>query len=236
MSSRPIALVLSCEHGGNRVPREYAALFAGATRVLASHRGWDAGALALARVLAKRTGAPLLAAQTTRLLVDLNRAEDNPAVFSRFTRELHDEEREALIENWHRPHRARVIAAIERLVARGKPVLHVAVHSFTPVLDGVVRNADVGLLYDPARPRERASARVWRAAFREVTPELRVRSNYPYRGVSDGLTRALRRRLGDRDYAGIELEVNQRPVGDLGRFARLCDAIATSLAHVVGAS
>ena len=41
-------------------------------------------------------------------------------------------------------------------VAARKQVLHVAVHSFTPVLHGERRNADVGLLYDPARPRERA--------------------------------------------------------------------------------
>jgi predicted N-formylglutamate amidohydrolase len=233
MIARVPALVLSCEHGGNRVPRAYAPLFAGAGRVLASHRGWDKGALALARVLAKRTSAPLFAAETTRLLVDLNRADDNPAVFSRFTRELPDELRDALIEDWHRPHRQRVIAAIERLVARRRSVLHVAVHSFTPVMNGVVRNADIGLLYDPGRVRERGIARAWKAALREATPSLRVRSNYPYGGVSDGLTRALRRRVVDRDYAGIELEVNQRLVGDRRRFAGLCDAIAASLLQVV---
>ena len=44
-------LLLTCEHGGNRIPPEYRALFRGATAALASHRGWDPGALALARRL-----------------------------------------------------------------------------------------------------------------------------------------------------------------------------------------
>jgi predicted N-formylglutamate amidohydrolase len=115
-------------------------------------------------------------------------------------------------------------------------VWHVAVHSFTPVLDGVVRTADIGLLYDPRRPRELVTARAWRAALRDTVPALRVRSNYPYRGVSDGLTRALRRRLGDRDYVGIELEVNQRLFVDRRRIAAVRAALIASLARVIAGS
>ena len=45
-------LLVTCEHGGNRVPKEYRRLFAGWEPVLASHRGYDPGALTLARELA----------------------------------------------------------------------------------------------------------------------------------------------------------------------------------------
>lgn len=227
------ALVLSCEHGGNRVPAQWRHLFVGARTWLASHRGWDPGALAMARVLARGLAAPLVAADVTRLLVDLNRAPSNPRVFSRFTRTLPAADRLELLARWHAPHRARVTAAIDRAVARGGPVLHVAVHSFTPVLDGVVRTADVGLLYDPARGHERDAALRWRAALRELAPELRVRMNYPYRGTSDGLTRALRRRHRDRDYAGIELELGQRLLADARRVAGLRRALVDALARVV---
>jgi hypothetical protein len=49
-----------------------------------------------------------------------------------------------------------------------------------------------------------------------------VRRNYPYRGWSDGLTTALRRRFAERAYVGIELEVNQRfPRADGERWHRL---------------
>ena len=233
MSTRAVALVLTCEHGGNRVPREWTHLFAGARRLLAGHRGWDPGSLPLARTLARRFAAPLVIAEITRLLVDLNRAEDNPAVFSRLTRALPPATREQLLARWHRPHRARVLAEMDRVLARRRSLLHVAVHSFTPVLDGMVRTADIGLLYDPGRARERDAALRWRAALRELSPELRVRMNYPYRGTSDGLTRALRRRYDDRDYAGIELELNQALVGQPLRFAAVQRALAGSLAVVL---
>jgi len=38
-------LVLTCEHGGNRVPAAYRALFEGAEALLATHAGYDIGAL-----------------------------------------------------------------------------------------------------------------------------------------------------------------------------------------------
>jgi predicted N-formylglutamate amidohydrolase len=51
MSASRYALLLTCEHGDNRIPREYAALFEGTKDVIASHRGWDPGALDCARSL-----------------------------------------------------------------------------------------------------------------------------------------------------------------------------------------
>ncbi len=93
--------------------------------------------------------------------------------------------------------------------ASGLRVVHVAVHSFTPRIDGEVRKGDVGLLYDPARSRELALALRWRGILRDLDRTLCVRRNYPYRGVADGLATWLRRRFPDADYAGFELEVNQ---------------------------
>jgi len=53
-------LVISCEHAGHRVPAAYCAAFAGAEPLLRTHRGWDPGALVLARQMAGALGAPLL--------------------------------------------------------------------------------------------------------------------------------------------------------------------------------
>jgi len=91
-------------------------------------------------------------------------------------------------------------------------VIHIAAHSFTPVLDGVARTADVGLLYDPARAGEVHLCARWQAALAALAPQLRTRRNYPYRGKSDGLCSWLRRRFDERAYVGIELEVNQKHV------------------------
>jgi predicted N-formylglutamate amidohydrolase len=202
--------VVSCEHGGHRVPAEWAALFAGQEALLASHRGWDRGARVLARQLAGAIGAPLHASTTTRLLVDLNRSIGHPQLFSEFTRGLPRRQREALIERHYRPHRAAVEGDIARRIAAGRRVVHIASHSFTPVWEGAVRRVDVAWLYDPRRPGECEFVNRWMAAMAAQAPRLALRRNNPYRGRGDGLTALLRKRHPDEVYAGIEIEVNQR--------------------------
>jgi len=229
-------VILSCEHGGNRVPARYAPLFRGASGVLRSHRGYDLGALDLARGLARRLRAPLFAATTTRLLVDLNRSPGNPSVLSRYARQLPEPERALLLRRLYAPPRLRVERAVERAVARGARVVHVAVHSFTPVLRGRRRELELGLLYDPRRPGERRFCALWQQALVARGPGLRVRRNAPYRGSSDGLARALRRRFEDRDYLGLEIELNQGLLA-AGRFPLRLEAwIAGALRGALGAA
>lgn len=203
-------VLITCEHGGARVPAAYASLFAHRKRLLASHRGHDLGALPLARQLARALGAASLFATTTRLLADLNRSLGHPQLFSEITRALPPAERDALVERHWRPHRDAVAAQLSRLAASGRPVVHIAVHSFTPVLHGRRRPFGIGLLYDPAREPERQFVRAWQQALVDGAPALRVRRNQPYRGTSDGLTTACRRKLPASRYIGVELEVNQR--------------------------
>lgn len=227
-------LLLTCEHAGNRVPPAWAALFRGQRRLLASHRGFDAGALPLARALARATRAPLLFTATTRLLVDANRSPHNPRVFSEITRRLPRAERERLLARWHAPHWQRVRSRVRRNRDAGAATLHVAVHSFTPVHRGVRRAFDVGLLYDPSRAPERRLALRWQRALAGADAGLRVRRNAPYRGAADGLTTALRREHAARDYLGIELEASQSLLSSAARRRRLAGAVAALLLAAVG--
>jgi predicted N-formylglutamate amidohydrolase len=235
-----VKVVLSCEHGGNRVPARWRDRFKGSQTLLRSHRGWDPGALPLARSLARRLGAPLIASTMTRLLIEPNRSLGHPRLFSELTRSLPEAERDLLVERYWRPHRARVEAsvrdALRRASSRGaigpeRRVLHLAVHSFTPELDGRVRDVDVGVLYDPARPRELAFCRDWIRRLRNSLPDLRVWANRPYRGSSDGLTTHLRGVLGAR-YLGVELEVSQGLMASPRASRRLEAALADTLSHV----
>lgn len=203
--SRP-KLVLSCEHASAAVPLDLAALFRGRRKLLSTHRGYDIGALGVAQGVARRLAVPLVRGGSTRLIVDLNRSPRSRSLFSEFTRDLPRAERDALIARFHSPHWARA----ERMIdAAGAPVVHVAVHSFTPVLNGEVRRVDLGLLYDPARPRERAFADALHAAIARRAPALRIRRNAPYHGRSDCLPTALRKARPAADYLGFELELNQ---------------------------
>ncbi len=202
-------IVLSCEHGGNVVPTDYAALFKGKRRLLDSHRGWDPGTLDLGRFLKRQLGHPLIANTTTRLLIDVNRSATNPRAFSEITRPLDKCDKQQIIERYYRPHVERLANEIESHVARGARVLHLGLHSFTPQLNGETRNADMALLYDPQRKREVAVTKLLRERITSQLPGLRFRMNYPYRGTADGLTTIFRRRFNANAYLGIELEINQ---------------------------
>ena len=222
-------LLLTCEHGGNRIPREYRALFRGARATLASHRGWDPGALVLARAIARRLGLPVLAETWSRLLVESNRSPTNRRIWSPWTASLPKIEKARILERYWWPHRRRVEEAVRAVIDGGDRVLHVAVHSFTPVLGGETRTADVGLLFDSARRAERRVCTRWAELLRTRDPALRVRLNYPYRGAADGLSTWLRHRFPASAYLGVELEANQAYLAGPRR-AALARALADTLA------
>ena len=159
--SHPLAVVISCEHGGNHVPPEYALLFAKHAALLDSHRGCDAGALYMARHLSRMLHVPLHASETTRLLVDLTRSPDTPTLFSEITRKLPANVRTEILEKHYRPYRDEVENAVATAIREGSRVLHISSHSFTPVLDGKVRETEIGLLYDPDRRPERSICDAW---------------------------------------------------------------------------
>lgn len=200
-----VELIVSCEHGGNRVPGPYRELFP--PRLLESHRGYDPGALMLARDFAGAFDAELAYSTVSRLLVELNRSPGHPQLFYPA---VPAEARGELMERYYRPYRARVETSVARALRRGKRVIHLSCHSFTPRLRGVRRRADVGLLFDPRHPVEPELCTAWHRRLRTLDAGLQVRRNYPYRGWSDGLITYLRRRFGTPRYLGIALEVNQK--------------------------
>jgi len=228
-------LLVTCEHGGNDIPPQYRALFADSRALLAGHAGYDAGALCLARTLSLELGAPLIASEVSRLLVDLNRSQGRRGLFSCLTRNLPPGERRRILAAYYLPHRTAVAQAVAANRAQGKTTLHVAAHTFTPVLGGVVRAVDAGLLYDPARPREAAVCARWKEILHALAPGLAVRRNAPYRGATDGLATWLRSVHPESAYLGVELELNQKFAADAPAWARLCMLVTRSLRQAVAA-
>lgn len=221
--------IVTCEHGGNQVPERYASQFHVPDDVLESHRGHDPGALFLARRFARVGKLPHFYSTTTRLLVELNRSLDHPSLFSEYSSSLPDDTKDAILAKEYHPYRRAVTESIEVLLGVGQAVIHLSVHTFTPVFEGETRRCDVGFLYDPRRPREVAICDRWRKALSRSRPDLVLRRNYPYLGTSDGFTTSLRRRFPPDRYAGIELEVNQRwPLGNAGDWRKLCQSLIQS--------
>lgn len=203
----PVPVLITAEHASCAVPDEWAGLFAGHADLLRSHRGWDPGTPELAAALAVELQAPLLAGEVTRLLVDLNRSAGHRQHFSEFTRALPLAERAALVKRYWQPHWSAYREHIERAPSG---LLHLACHSFTSILHGQVRNADIGLLYDPGRAGEQALARRIAEAIRALWPALRVRMNYPYRGTANGMGQQHRRWFPETRLLTLELEINTR--------------------------
>ena len=214
-------LILTCEHACNRLPAAFKK--AVPAEILKTHRAYDIGAYTVFRKLV-RFAKPEFSCEGnfSRLFVDLNRTITNKSAFSDYLRELETRTpataakiKESATNYW-----TEYRAAIEKFVdsalkpktraAKSAPtIVHLSIHSFTPVLNGKVRNTDIGILYDPTRPQERAHAQVIKGEIKRLYPAMKVRFNYPYKGTSDGLTTTLRKKFGPR-YVGIEIEINQK--------------------------
>ncbi|RJG00095.1 N-formylglutamate amidohydrolase [Noviherbaspirillum saxi] len=215
--TRPDFFLITCEHGGNRIPSRYHGFFEGREALLRSHRGYDAGALRIARDMSDALAAPLVVATVSRLLIDLNRSASHPHLYSEATRAAAADIREEIHRRYYLPYRTKAESRIAQAIGGGARVIHVSCHSFTPEFKGEIRNADIGLLYDPARAGEAELCQRWRGALKTVAPALKTRMNYPYSGTADGFTVHLRRCFGASVYLGIELEINQKHVFERGR-------------------
>lgn len=226
---KPIAVVLSCEHAVNHVPDEYKSHFIAQEHVLNSHRGIDFGAEAIASYLRDALACELVSAKATRLLIDCNRSLRHPHCFSEITYPLSAGEKEAIRQRYYLPFRQDVESRITHHLHQGKQVWHLSVHSFTPVLKDITRNAEIGLLYDPRRPLEKNLARHWQQQIRQRDGHLRVRLNYPYRGISDGFAASLRKKYPAEAYLGLEIESNQALVHENHAIAHLACVLTASL-------
>jgi predicted N-formylglutamate amidohydrolase len=201
------SLILTCEHAGNQVPDEYKSLFENQDEVLQSHRGWDPGAWLLANFLSKKLEAPIFGCLTTRLLIEANRSVDNVQLFSEFTSSLKEEAKEKLIQEIYKPYRDQVQKAIDGMI---KPVLHLSIHSFTPIWDNQERKVDIGILFDPSQDSEASFSNRLKENLQRNLPGYLICFNEPYKGTDDGITTWMRKKYKNEVYTGIEIEVNQK--------------------------
>lgn len=229
-------LIITCEHSGNDVPSDYEHLFEKQPGVLDTHRGYDIGALELTTTICRVLDKEAHIHNISRLLIDLNRSLDNPAAFSEYVEGIGKEARQSLVENFYLPHRQKVENIIKKSLQEGKPVLHLSVHTFTSRLNGVTRDADVGILYDPDRKSEKSFSHRWKQKLEEHLPGLRYRMNYPYKGTMDGFSTSIRKHLSEQQYLGIELEVNQKFPESKSeqKWVQIQDGIARSLKEAGG--
>ncbi|MBL3656947.1 N-formylglutamate amidohydrolase [Fulvivirga sediminis] len=205
-------IIITCEHAGNYIPKDYHFLFSNQEDVLETHRGWDPGALIIAKYLARQLDAPLFYQKISRLLLETNRSLHNSELFSVYVQMLGGGVKQYLLDKYYHPYRNTVEDKIKKEVDMGHTVLHISMHTFTPVLNGVVRTVDVGILFDERSCTETAFSKEWKSRLDDQLKDFTVMLNVPYNGADDGFTTYLRTRFPEQKYLGIEVEVNQRYV------------------------
>lgn len=153
LAELPILLV--CDHASCRFPKSLGdmGLDPFARRC---HLAVDIGAGPLTERLAASLGVTAVLAQYSRLVVDCNRQLMDPSSNLEFgdgilvtgNRNLHKAEKDLRANALYWPYHDAVDKQVKRLQSVGPAPAFIAVHSFTPVMNGEARPWEIGVLWD----------------------------------------------------------------------------------------
>lgn len=147
--------VLVSDHAGQAIPPTLGDLGLSAAE-RARHIGWDIGVDGVGRRLADILPAVLIEQVYSRLVIDCNRAPGHPTsivAHSDGTVIPHNQNLNTADVTWREqailhPYHQRITQELDTRLAQGRAVVVVALHSFTPVMHGVVRPWHAGLLHN----------------------------------------------------------------------------------------
>ena len=149
-------LLLVCDHASNRVPAALSGLGLPRAR-LAEHIAVDIGAAAVTRLLRPALDASAILAGYSRLVIDCNRALDDPSSIPAASDGIAIPGNRDLSPGGRDARRAEIFTPYHAAIARclfampSVPAL-IAIHSFTPVMADFVRPWHIGVLWaDDAR-------------------------------------------------------------------------------------
>jgi|SRR5580700_1376460 predicted N-formylglutamate amidohydrolase len=144
--SCPSPFLIVADHAGNFVPRALGRLGLPEAE-LERHIAWDIGIAAVGRLLADRLDATLVQQNYSRLVIDCNRVPESETSIPEIS-ELTPVPGNIGLSEWQKaaraheifwPYQDRIESEFERRRLSGRPVVPIAMHSFTPVFKGVLR-------------------------------------------------------------------------------------------------
>ncbi len=227
-------VLLVCDHASRSIPHALDRLGL-ADWVLDRHVAWDIGAAAVARALADHLDAPAVLAGFSRLVVDPNRALDDPSAFPTISngvaipgnQALTDADRTRRVEACFAPYHAAIAARLDRFLNAGVTPAIIAVHSCTPVYAEVVRQWHVGVMWD-----EDPRIAVPLLQYLTDHQDLCVGDNEPYSGRdSHDYTLDHHAEANRLPYVGFE--IRQDLIGDDAGAARWAALLADGLKPIL---
>jgi predicted N-formylglutamate amidohydrolase len=225
------SFVLVCDHASNRIPERYQGLGLSAVDRL-RHIAWDPGALAVSLRLVELLDAPLVHSTISRFVIDCNRtfaaagliAEISETTEVPGNRLVGDNERGRRIADFYLPYHQAIENLLNRRAAQGADTILVAVHSFTPVYDGVARPWPVGLVHGIDDHYSRGVFE----ALRATEPELNVGWNEPYASLN-AVTYTLEHHGDGRGLKSTMIEIRHDEILEPEGVARWASLLAQCL-------
>ena len=143
------------DHAGRKIPSFLADLGV-SEAARSSHIGVDIGIDGVGKFLAKKLSSLLIEQIYSRLVIDCNRAPGHPTSIVEVSdgvvivanQNLSHEERIWREQTILHPYHARITQELDKRQQRCQPTVLIALHSFTPIMGGVVRPWQVGVLYN----------------------------------------------------------------------------------------
>ena len=227
-----IAVLLVCEHAGQAVPGalDGLGLEAGAIDL---HVGWDIGAAAVTRAMARELGCTAILQRYSRLVIDCNRPTSAPDAIPQVpdgvpvpgNAGLTEADRKQRIDEIFTPFHDAVTAA-----RSGRRVLLLSIHSFTPEMRTRpgLRPWDIGFLCR----NDTATSQALLDAVAAERPDMKLALNEPYQiddesdwfvpvhGEGSGLPHSL---------VEIRNDLVRTPEGQAEMAALLCKAVRSVL-------
>ncbi len=222
--------LLIAEHAGNTVPAPWRDLGLAAP-YLATHFAVDLGIDALTRRLSQRLRAPAVVARYSRLFLDYNRPVEEwdhmrpdlggIPVPGNLDVSEHDRKLRRQV-GW---------APLEQAIANGVPGRKalVSIHSFTPVMAGVRRNVDIGILW--REPSPFVSAILETIQGKGHAAGLKIGDNEPY-DWRQAVGYTLNRHGLQRDLPCFYLEVRNDLLTEPDRLEQVSRILQDSLSEV----
>ncbi|MDB6098899.1 MAG: N-formylglutamate amidohydrolase [Gammaproteobacteria bacterium] len=207
------------DHAGSRIPRALDNLGLPVTD-LQRHIAWDIGALGVARRVAAALGAPLVAQNYSRLVIDCNRDPKVPSSIPLISetseipgnRNLSSGDIAARRAEVFEPYHRRIRELLDERLAAGRTTILVAQHTMTDVYHGVRRGMHAAVLYN----RDRRFAGLTLDKLRR-DPSLVIADNEPY-FVSDETDYTVPHHAEARSLPYVEIEIRQDLVtGEAGQ-------------------
>src|SRR5882724_4137602 len=137
---------LTCDHAGRAIPHRLAGLGLPEHETF-RHIAWDIGIGGVGLQLSRLLDAAVILQTYSRLVIDCNRDPNVPSSIPEISETtavpgnngLEEAARAARIDAIFRPYHNAVAAALDRRAAQGRDSVLVALHSFTPVFNGISR-------------------------------------------------------------------------------------------------